>query len=421
MIVLMLEKTITQSVDQKSADEPIFRCRSCGWTTGSPKDACPNRDGIVEAVYLRNRLSVWPEVRAERPGIWRYALVLPAFPVSLSMHEGQTPLLQSRWIGPERRLSLSFKDEGRNPSGSFKDRAAALMVSEAAGRACKAAVLTSSGNAACSIAMYCALAGMQCVVFVSEGASPEKVLHARSFGARVIKLKLQSEAAVSEATSWAAQHDGWTNLSMVAQENPLTLEGYKTLAYEVAERDVPDAVVVPVGAGTLLLGIWKGFQEAHQWRLIDRIPRLIGVQPAGSSPIVRAYQEGAERVEPDKYVDTIATGVALGDPGLDGQEVLRAVRETEGAMIAVDDKAILEATGLLARCEAILAEPSGALSVAGVIRSSQEGLLSAGDRVVAVITGSGLKDTATMMRFASSLEQWDEVTKARIRALGDTL
>jgi len=376
--------------------DPVYRCRSCGQELETCGVPCPRGDGIVEALYARKRFRRFATLRSQAPGIWRYRRVLPPVENAISLDEGWTPLHESRAINQRIGCSLFFKDEGRNPSGSFKDRAAALMVSVAVAQGRSTVVLTSSGNAAGSVAMYAAAAGIECVVFMSEGAPREKVVHTRSFGARVVQPRSTSGRLLRAAARQAADEHGWAVLSTTAQENPLAVEGFKTIAYEIAEQGLPDVVATPVGAGTLLLGLRKGFAELLQWGLIERMPRLLGVQPEGCNPVVRAFRRNARTVEPVTSVETIATGVMLEDPGLDGAETLRAVRETRGAMLDVPDEEIIDAMRLLARQEGIFAEPSGALSVAGVIVARERGILDSGDRVVALITGSGFKDIANV-------------------------
>ena len=382
---------------------PKFRCSRCGWEAVGPVRRCPRADGLVEADYGERHPTSWDELIAPGiQGVWRYGTALPSLAVQLSLAEGGTPLLESRRIGGEFRLRLAFKDETRNPTGSFKDRAAAILVSEAASRGRTGLALTSSGNAGASLAMYCALAGIRCTVFASREASDEKLLQVQAFGAAVMRTPERSEADLAAAAGLAGSRPGWSDASTIAERSPLVLEGYKTMAYEIAAAGVPDVVVVPVGAGTLLLGLWKGFLELRAWGISEVVPRMVGVQPHGWDAVTWAYERGDSEILPRCGPPTIASGAALADPGLDGRETLRAVRESDGSMIAIRDEDTQRAQRRLAETEGILAEPSGALGVAGVERAFLAGRIEARETVVAVVTGDGLKDLRSLARIVSS-------------------
>jgi threonine synthase len=300
-------------------------------------------------------------------------------------------------------MSLLFKDETRNPSGSFKDRAAALIVSEAVERGAGGVVLTSSGNAAAALAMYCAIAGIACRIYASPLACREKLLQARAFGAVVAQPVDASESALASTVSSIADEPGWSDASTIAAKSPLTVEGYKTIAYEIAAVMHPTAIIAPVGAGTLLLGLWKGFRELRDWGLTPCVPRLIGVQPEGWDPVSIAFERGAQEIAPRFGGQTIAHGVALGDPGPDGRAALRAIRETGGAVLSVDDEAVRTAQDRLARCEGVLTEPSGAVAVAGAWSARKANVIDEHDTVVAIITGHGLKDGAGLSALVDSV------------------
>ncbi len=232
------------------------RCSSCGWQSSSLIAACSCGNGVMEVDHKPGRSMTWDQLMLPQIGIWRYSAALPSLPIRVSRAEGSTPLLSSRRLGSDLGLELSFKDETRNPTGSFKDRAAALIVSEAASRGVVGLALTSSGNAAAALAMYSALVGIACRVYAPPSASREKLLQAKAFGATIIQPSEMNEQRLSEEAVAAASAPGWFDASTVAEKCPLTIQGYKTIAYEVAAVEVPKAVVVPVGAGTLLLGIW---------------------------------------------------------------------------------------------------------------------------------------------------------------------
>lgn len=380
-----------------------FRCSDCGWRSSSPIALCACGKGLMETDHTSLRPMTWDRLMPAGEGIWRYASALPVSSVHVSHAECDTPLLRSRRLSTVLGLDLSFKDETRNPTGSFKDRAAALIVSEAAARGARGVALTSSGNAASSLALYSALAGIACRVYAPSTVPREKLLQTRAFGATVVQPSGMDERGLSEAAAEAASAPGWADGATVAARCPLTLEGYKTIAYEIGAVAVPRTIVIPVGAGTLLLGIWKGFRELHDWGLTRIVPRLIGVQSEGWDPVTRAFRRGDNRIVPCAGAETIAQGVALGDPGIDGVETLRAVRESGGAVISVDDAAIRRAQAGLAREEGILAEPSGALPLAGAVHARDEGFLDAGESVVVIVTGHGMKDAASLGEIVGTL------------------
>jgi len=281
-----------------------------------------------------------------------------------------------------------------NPSGSFKDRGVAVMMSALNPATDKTVVMMSSGNAAGSVALYAALAGVHAIVLMYQGGTREKAFMTRVYGATVFAVKAEREAEVLTLVEEIAEKERWPLMNTVAAGNPLILEGYKTLAYEITEKMVDiDAVVVPVGSGTLLSGIWKGFKELYQLGRIRKVPKLVGVQPMGSCPIVKAFQKGLSEVPKlPGSPRTVATALTLDDPGESGALALHAVRDSGGGLIAVDDKAILEACRLLASEETIVAEPAGAAGAAGLTKALGDGLIQPGERIICVITGHGLKD-----------------------------
>jgi len=377
-----------------------FRCNHCGRRSMSPTSLCACGKGLMETDHTSLGHMTWDLLMPPGEGIWRYAAALPDLSVHLSHAECNTPLLQSRRLSTLLKLGLTFKDETRNPTGSFKDRAAALIVSEAAAQNAQGIALTSSGNAASSLALYSALAGIACRVYAPPTIPHGKLLQTEAFGATVFQPCDMDELGLSEAAAGAASAPGWVDGATVAARCPLTLEGYKTISYEIGAIMVPRTIVVPVGAGTLLLGIWKGFRELRDWGLTRTVPRLIGVQSEGWDPLTHAFRRGDTRVTPCFGAKTIAQGVALGNPGIDGVETLRAVRESNGIMVSVNDTATRQAQAQLAREEGILAEPSGALPLAGAIRARDEGFLDAEESVTVIVTGHGMKDTVALAKIA---------------------
>jgi len=379
-------------------------CSACGVLYSKGTYGCKKKDGILEAVYRTEKVDSIDRVKKDNtPGIWKYEKMLPGVDNKVTCYEGNTPLIPSRFYAHEMGIDLYFKDETRNPTGSFKDRAATVMLSMEKSSGKKAIVTASSGNAAGAIALYSMLAKIRCFIFMFK-PTREKLVHAMSFGPTIFNVASEHEGEVLDLTKQAAEEFGWSILTTTADANPFTIEGYKTLAYEVYEQmQLPDSIVVPVGSGTLLVGIWKGFRELKKLGLINNVPRFIGVQARGNNPIVQAYWQGIEEVKPIKSSGTIAGGLSLENPGLTGKETLKAIRQTKGTMVDVSDDEIMKAVYQLPRKEGIYAEPSGAVGVAALTQLLHDGIFSKREKVVCVITGSGFKDVTSTNQSANKL------------------
>ncbi|HYO87396.1 MAG TPA: threonine synthase, partial [Candidatus Limnocylindrales bacterium] len=284
------------------------------------------------------------------------------------------------------------KDDGRNPTGSLKDRASALVVARAMEQGLDTVSAASTGNAAAALAGISASVGRTPIIFVPASAPEAKIAQLLVYGATVLLV----EASYDEAFDLCMQlsiEQGWYCRNTGV--NPFTAEGKKTVAFEIAEQlgwDVPDVVVVTVGDGNILAGVHKGFVDLHRLGWITRIPRLIGVQAAGSSPLVTAWETGqfAADMQPVD-AQTIADSISAGLPR-DRSKALRAVRETGGAFVAVPDDAILASIPALARLTGVFAEPAAAAVYAGCRKALEMGYIQPDERVLMLVTGSGLKD-----------------------------
>ncbi|MGX6606602.1 threonine synthase [Micromonosporaceae bacterium Da 78-11] len=334
----------------------------------------------VEALPGITRDDVDTSVRSQ----WRYAAALPQpidHPVTLG--EGCTPLLPYEIDG----LVLGVKPEWFNPTASFKDRGTTVMVSTLARQGVDAVLEDSSGNGGSSVAAYTAAAGIRATVLAPEGTSTAKIRQSRMHGATVeivpgTRQDTADEAVRRSATTFYASHN-W---------HPFFLQGTKLLAYEIWEDlgfTAPDAVVVPAGAGSLVLGCHLGFGELLAAGAITRRPRLLVAQPRHCSPLVTAFASGAARVSPGGWSRTLAEGASIAAPVRD-LEVLAAVRSSGGDMAAVDEKDIAPATIELAR-RGLYAEPTSSIVVPAVREFLRRGTLRPGETVVAVLTGSALK------------------------------
>ncbi|OLC53865.1 MAG: threonine synthase [Chloroflexi bacterium 13_1_40CM_4_68_4] len=331
---------------------------------------------------------------ARQPTLWRYRELLPLDSPDdiVTLGESATPLIEAPTLGQQVGLhKLFIKDEGLLPTGTFKARGAAVGVSRARELEVTAIALPTAGNAGAAWAAYGARAGIG-VVVVMPADTPEVIRReTATYGARVYLVD-GSIADAAKAVREAVTEYGWDDASTLRE--PYRIEGKKTMGFELAEQlgwRVPDVVVYPTGGGVGLIGMWKAFQELAAIGWIEpKLPRFVSVQSTGCAPIVKAFDEGREESEPWPDPRTIASGLrvpkALGD-----FLVLRALRESNGTAVGVDDDEIRETIGLIATDEGVLACPEGAAGVAAAYRLRQRGWLDEHDEVVVFNTGSGLK------------------------------
>ncbi len=326
--------------------------------------------------------------------MWRYAPVLaPAAESVVSLGEGWTPLIRTRRLGSRIGAdSLWVKDEGLNPTGSFKARGLACAVSMCVELGIRKVAIPSAGNAASALAAYAAAAGIEAHIFMPRDVPQANYLECCAYGAHVTLIDgLISDCARVMAEQ--APEGGWFDIGTLKE--PYRIEGKKTMGYEVAEQmdwELPAAILYPTGGGVGLIGMWKAFDEMDQlgWIGSRRRPKMIAVQAEGCQPVVRAFQENAERCEfwPDAH--TVAAGLRVPKPFGD-RLILQALRASHGTAIAVSDDEALEAGRALAAEEGIYAAPEGAACVAAAQRLLASGFLKSSDRIVIYNTGSGLK------------------------------
>lgn len=377
-----------------------LRCRGCG--AEYPLDSlysCTCCNGILEVQYdygkkARDCLAY----TGAGGGIWRFRDLLPILNEDniISLGEGDTPLIRADNLNPAGSgCRVYLKLESLNPSGSFKDRPISVGVSKAREFGAEVVVVASSGNASASAAAYAARAGLRCLVCIPQSTDIGKVSQAIAHGAEVIYVEGTFSSSF-EVVKQAAQHYGWPNMSTTFI-NPYTVEGDKTVAYEIFQQlngTAPDAVIVPVGAGPLLVGMAKGFAELERFDLIEKMPRLIGVQSVHCAPIAEAYRNKSELVEPWlKPVDTIATGIA--DPLVgyeaDGTLTLKTILQTGGSVISLVEDEISAACQRLNREVGVYAEPTAAAAIGALEQLIAEREIGENESVVCVITGHGLK------------------------------
>jgi threonine synthase len=369
--------------------DDLYVCPECGGNTLVEYDLAVVRRGLTRTSLARD---------PDRT-IWRY---LPLLPVSARLEGppvGGTPLVPAPRLTRELGLArtLLLKDDGRNPSASFKCRASAVALQRALEIGRTLVTGASTGNAASATAVLAAAPGIRTRIFVPRAAPRAKIAQLLTFGAEVLAVDGTYDQAFDLCLE-ATRRFGWYNRN--TGFNPYTREGKKTVSFELCEQldwQVPDLVVVPVGDGNILSGVWKGFVEFQRLGLIERTPKLLAVQAEGSAAIVQAAA-GDGVIRPVSG-DTVADSISVSLPR-DGEAAVKAIRESGGFGVTVSDAAILAAIGELARGSGVFAEPAAAASWAGLKEAVRRGLVDPSWRVVALVTGNGLKDVAAAMKTA---------------------
>jgi threonine synthase len=375
-----------------------LRCRECA--RSYPAEAlhvCDWCFGPLEVVYdyeairattSRARIAAGPKT------IWRYADLLPAGGEgAVDLGAGFTPLLRADRLGAELGLAeLWLKNDTVNPTGSFKDRVVSVALTRARELGFKVAACASTGNLANAVAAHAARAGMRSVVFIPADLEPAKVVTTAVFGGTVVALTGTYDDVNRLCAELASEYPTWAFVNVNVRS--YYAEGSKTLAFEVAEQlgwRAPDHVVVPVASGSQLTKVAKGFRELYEVGLLEEEPqvRISGAQAEGCAPVATAFRMGAEFVKPVKP-SGIAKSLAIGNPA-DGAYALEEVRRSGGAVEAVSDEEVVEAIKLLARTEGIFAETAGGVTVGVLAKLAALGVIRPNERVVAYITGNGLK------------------------------
>jgi threonine synthase len=369
------------------------------WMT-CPK--CGPADGVLDIGYDLDRVKAAWKARpfSNRPqNHWRYEELLPLQP-SAVRHDwpvGYTPIIDSERLARQLGVTqLLFKDEGRNPTASFKDRASSVGVAHALQVGAKTIACASTGNAASSLAGHAALAGIPAMIFVPQTAPEPKVAQLQVFGATVFAVKSSYDAAY-DLCSRACQEFGWYNRNCAI--NPVLVEGKKTAGLEIAEQSrelgsMPDWLAVSVGDGCTIAGIWKGLKQMHELGLIDRLPRLIAAQAAEVAPFRYAMKN--DRLPPPSDGTTIADSIDVHVPR-NWRKAIHAIKEAHGELVTANDDAILDAMRVAGR-HGMFAEPAAAASLAAVVSAIDQKIIGPTERVMVMVTGSGLKDTRNAIR-----------------------
>jgi threonine synthase len=363
---------------------------------------CGPADGILDVAYDYDRVRAgWKTkpLAGRALNHWRYAELLPleAAAVRHDWPVGWTPVIDATRLAQHLGVKqLLLKDEGRNPTASFKDRASSVGVAHALQEGATTIACASTGNAASSLAGHAALAGLPAYIFVPATAPEPKVAQLQVFGAKVFAVKASYDAAY-DLCSKACQEFGWYNRNCAI--NPVLVEGKKTAGLEVAEQSagfggVPDWIAVSVGDGCTIAGIWKGLKQMHELGVIDRLPRLIAAQAEFVKPIDYAMKHGhLPKVADGK---TIADSIDVHVPR-NWRKAVKAIRDADGVVVTASDDAILDAMRLAGR-HGMFAEPAAAASLAAVLSAIDSKLIGPNERVLVMVTGSGLKDTKNAIR-----------------------
>ncbi|MCP4538417.1 MAG: threonine synthase [Chloroflexi bacterium] len=404
-----------------------LKCTICGaeYAVDQAEYVCPNHgdDGILDVVYdydlISQRIAPDKLSNDQTRSIWRYLPLLPVNPETTQELIAGTVLASVGWtpLYPAPRLAadlglkhLWVKDDGRQPTASFKDRASAIAVVKTRELGYETVTTASTGNAAAALSGLCAAVGQPNVIFVPKTAPQAKIAQLLAYGSTVMLVDGTYDDAF-ELCLKAAPEFNWYNRN--TGYNPYMSEGKKTVTYEVCEQlthmlkaDVPsatkwiapDVVLVSVGDGCIIGGVHKGFKDLLALGWINHIPRIIGVQAAGSSPLVDAWERGMEGWDMEPVnAHSVADSIVAGLPR-DRIKALRAVRETDGVYIRVSDEEILAAIPTLAQGCGVFAEPAAAAAYAGLVKVVEQGLVDTDERAVVLSTGSGLKDVASAMK-----------------------
>ena len=367
-----------------------LECTKCGQRLSGdrPQTVCPTDGG---SLYVRYDLkALRGKFKKESLGggpatMWRYAKVLPDVP-PVSLGEGFTPMLPSK-----EYPGVFIKDEGLNPTGSFKARGLCAAVTMAKAYGLKKLAVPSAGNAASALAAYAAAAGIEAHIFMPEDVPQANLVECKAYGAHVTLVKgLISDCA--RLVGERKQAEGWFDISTLKE--PFRVEGKKTMGYEVAEQldwQLPDAIIYPTGGGVGMIGMWKAFEEMQELGWVGpKRPKMIAVQSSGCAPIPKAWDEGKTVSEAWSDASTVAAGLRVPKAYAD-YIILDILKQSRGTAVAVSDDEIMDALRQWASVEGIFAAPEGAAALAAYRKLRGSGFLKKRDRVVLFNTGSGLK------------------------------
>lgn len=380
-----------------------LKCINCGahFDEHQTCTICLKCGGPLDVVYnyefIRQRLNLYALKNSPISAL-KYLTFYPIINLEkiITLNEGGTPLHHCKNLAKKYKLdNLYIKNEGANPTGVFKDRGTLVEITKASEMGAKAVCFASTGNMAASVSAYCTLAKIPCYVLVPEGTPIGKLAQTLSYGARIIQVRGTYSQCAALAEEMAKRHNFY-----LAGDYAFRLEGQKSQAYEIAEQlgwKAPDYLLCPVGVGTNLSAIWKGFLELKELNLISSLPKLIAVQPTNCSVVVSAFNSKSKKMIAVEKPNTICSAVAVSMP-FDGPKVLKALKDSHGSAVSVSDEEVLMMEQNVAKEEAIFVEPSGALPMAAVAKLAEKGFFKSTDVIVCVATGTGLKDPKSAVK-----------------------
>jgi threonine synthase len=327
----------------------------------------------------------WPGLIAA----YRDRLPVAADWTPITLLEGGTPLIHAQRLSEYTGCTVHLKVEGLNPTGSFKDRGMTMAVTDALARGQRAVLCASTGNTSASAAAYAARAGITCAVLIPQGKiAMGKLAQAVMHGAKIIQIDGNFDDCLELARKMTAD---FPTIALVNSVNPFRIEGQKTAAFEIVDAlgYAPDVHALPVGNAGNITAYWKGYREYHRDGLADKLPRMLGTQAAGAAPLVLG--------EPIRMAVAMVSGFFTGSPA-SWSAAVEAQQDSGGRFIAATDEEILAAYHLVARSEGVFVEPASAASIAGLIKSVEDGWVAKGSTVVCTVTGNGLKDPDTALK-----------------------
>jgi threonine synthase len=371
-------------------DEIVYFCRKCGDLLEIKYDT----DTLAKAVCK----SDW---RNAPLSVWRYRDFMPISDPSkiVSLNEGGTGLHLCQHLARQLGIrQLYVKNEGENPTGSFKDRGMTVGVTKAVELGVKSVICASTGNTSASLAAYAAKAGLRCAVLIPSGKiAYGKLSQAMIYGANVIQVRGNFDESLDIVLKLSEKH---RTIYLLNSINPFRIEGQKSLGFEICDQlnqEAPDVIIVPVGNAGNISAIWKGFSEFYELGVVKTLPKMIGIQAGGSAPIAHAIMSGSDTIVPVSTPETVATAIRIGAP-VSWKKAMTAIRESYGTAETVTDEEILSAQKMLARVEGLFVEPASASSIAGLIKLVDNGTIDKDERIVCVTTGHGLKDPDTAVK-----------------------
>ncbi|MFC1690744.1 threonine synthase [Nanoarchaeota archaeon] len=374
-----------------SEDQTYTCCIKCG----SPLDVIYDYDALLGR--LNTKVLKTAPLKATK--------YMDFYPINdlrsvVTLDEGGTPLYHAKNLGKKLGLkNLYIKYEGANPTGAFKDRGSMVELTKTLEFGSKSVICASTGNMAASVSAYAAKANIPCYVLVPQGTPIGKLSQTLAYGARLIEVRGTYNDAANLTEEISKKHN-----FQLTGDYAFRMEGMKSIAYEIIEQldwETPDKVIVPVGCGTNLAGIWKGFREFKHLDLVNNSPNMIAVQGKLANPVISAFKKKKKKADIVEKPYTIASAISIGDP-LDGEKALSALYESKGDAFAVDDATILEAEKMMAKLESIYVEPASATSLAALMENLKSGKIDKSDKIVLIATGAGLKDPKTILKVLPS-------------------